>query len=96
MDNLAEAQSTHLCTHLCPTQGPAKHLQQHAYEYRRKLDTELASIRRLKELQVRRGVRSDDARRLPKQTAPLCTDASSLALVATVCLSAPLYTMACT
>ena len=33
-------------------QGPAKHLQQHAYEYRRKFDVELASIRRLKELQV--------------------------------------------
>ena len=33
-------------------QGPAQHLQQHAYEYRRKFDVELASIRRLKELQV--------------------------------------------
>ena len=34
-------------------QGPATHLQQHAYEYRRKFDAELAAIRRLKELQVR-------------------------------------------
>jgi hypothetical protein len=33
-------------------QGPAQHLQQHAYEYRRKFDVELASIRRLKDLQV--------------------------------------------
>jgi hypothetical protein len=32
--------------------GPAQHLQNHAYQYRRKFDVELASIRRLKELQV--------------------------------------------
>ena len=31
-------------------QGPSKHLQQHSYEYRRKFDAELISIRRLKEL----------------------------------------------
>jgi hypothetical protein len=35
-------------------QGPAKHLLDHAYEYHRKFDAELASIRRIKELQVRR------------------------------------------
>jgi hypothetical protein len=33
-------------------QGPAQHLLQHAYEYRRKFDIELASIKRIKELQV--------------------------------------------
>ena len=33
--------------------GPALHLKNHAYEYRRTLDAELARIKRLKELQVR-------------------------------------------
>jgi hypothetical protein len=33
-------------------QGPAQHLLGHAYEYRRKFDVELASIKRIKELQV--------------------------------------------
>ena len=33
-------------------QGPVTHLTQHAYEYRRKFDVELASIKRIKELQV--------------------------------------------
>jgi hypothetical protein len=33
-------------------QGPVAHLTQHAYEYRRKFDAELASIKRIKELQV--------------------------------------------
>ena len=33
--------------------GPSWHLKNHAYEYRRKLDMELALIKRLKELQVR-------------------------------------------
>ena len=33
-------------------QGPAQHLLEHAYEYRRKFDVELASIKRIKELQV--------------------------------------------
>ena len=33
--------------------GPSSHLKNHAYEYRRKLDMELALIKRLKELQVR-------------------------------------------
>ena len=34
-------------------QGPAAHLQHHAFEYRRQFDMELAAIRRLKELQLR-------------------------------------------
>ena len=34
-------------------QGPATHLQQHAFECRRQFDMELAAIRRLKELQLR-------------------------------------------
>ena len=33
--------------------GPALHLKNHAYEYRRTLDAELARIKGLKELQVR-------------------------------------------
>jgi hypothetical protein len=33
-------------------QGPAQHLLQHAYEYRHRFDIELASIKRIKELQV--------------------------------------------
>eukprot|EP01052_Picozoa_sp_SAG31_P022550 SAG31_NODE_1798_length_7243_cov_4.509518_1_plen_247_part_00 len=33
-------------------QGPGRHLQEHAYEYRRKFDAELAAIRRLKELHL--------------------------------------------
>eukprot|EP01052_Picozoa_sp_SAG31_P029189 SAG31_NODE_2882_length_4955_cov_22.807455_2_plen_167_part_00 len=33
--------------------GPAQHLKSHAYEYRRTLDAELASIKRLKEWQMR-------------------------------------------
>jgi hypothetical protein len=33
--------------------GPGQHLKSHAYEYRRKVDTELAQIKRLKEWQSR-------------------------------------------
>ena len=34
-------------------QGPAAHLQHHAFVYRRQFDKELAAIRRIKELQLR-------------------------------------------
>jgi hypothetical protein len=58
-------------------QGPAQHLQQHAYEYRCKFDVELASIRRLKELQV-----TASRPQLPmcdKRPASLATSSLSLA-----------------
>ena len=58
-------------------QGPVQHLLEHAYEYRRKFDVELASIKRIKELQV--------ATSLPQLSIPVRRQASLVELATSGC-----------